>query len=236
MDKLLTLIKERPMFHLGETEIKRSFTKEESFLSEREIQKLESKQLTCYGLEAEVLTYLSKNITKNSKSLETGAGCSTLIFAYCGSHHTTITPSKSEIELIKKYAAKNEINLDKVIFVPQPSDQYLPGMEDSEFDMILLDGKHAFPWPIIDWFYTADKLKMGGLMIIDDAEMKSVSILIDFMKADPGWELVKNFSGKTIMFKKTRELIHDVAWHMQPYTAVGTIKKVTSRIKHFVNR
>jgi hypothetical protein len=61
----------------------------------------------------------------------------------------------------------------------------LPRCQLANLDLILLDGKHAFPWPVVDWFYTADRLKQGGLMIIDDAQMRSVGVLRDFMAADP---------------------------------------------------
>ncbi len=236
MDKLQLIINEHPNFHKGETEIERPFTQEETLLSGKELKKLTEVNLTCYGIEKEVLLFIADNVREGNKTLETGAGCSTLVFAYCKSQHTAVTPSLSEINLIKEYAAANDILFDKVDFVQQSSDYFLPRNEDDGFDLILLDGKHAFPWPVIDWFYTADKLKKDGLMIIDDAEMKSVSILTDFMKADTGWKMVKNFSGKTIVFKKIRESIHDVAWHMQPYTVSDTFQKISNKIRHFVSK
>lgn len=236
MDKLQLIINEHPNFHKGETEIQRPFTQKETLLSGRELKKLTEINLTCYGIEKEVLLFIADNIREGNKTLETGAGCSTLIFAYSKSQHTAVTPSLSEINLIKEYATANDILFDKVNFVQHSSDYFLPRNEDDGFDLILLDGKHAFPWPVIDWFYTADKLKKDGLMIIDDAEMKSVSILTDFMRADTGWKMVKNFSGKTIVFKKIRESIHDVAWHMQPYTVSDTFQKISNKIKHFVNK
>jgi predicted O-methyltransferase YrrM len=237
MDKLQVLINERPMFHKGETEISRPFTSAESLLSDKEIQKIADTKLTCYGIGKEVLEFIGKYVKPYSKTLETGAGCSTLVFAYCGAQHTAVTPSQTEIELIKKYAAEQEIDMSKVNFVPHSSDYFLPRNEEKDYDLILLDGKHAFPWPIVDWFYTADKLRQGGLMLIDDAHMKSVSILVDFMKADSGWEMVQDFGSKTIVFKKLRVLAHDVAWHMQAYTVVNTspLKKISNKLKQMVN-
>jgi predicted O-methyltransferase YrrM len=237
MDKLQALINERPMFHKGETEISRPFTTAESLLSEKEIQKLSENTLTCYGIGKDVLEFIAKQVKPYSKTLETGAGCSTLVFAYCGANHTAVTPSHTEIDLIKKYAAEHDIAMDKVNFAPHSSDYFLPRNEEKGFDIILLDGKHAFPWPIVDWFYTADKLKQGGLMLIDDAEMKSVSVLVDFMQADSGWQMMENFEGKTIVFKKLRALAHDVAWHMQAYTVVSTspLKKISNKLKKMVN-
>ncbi|MEO6230500.1 MAG: class I SAM-dependent methyltransferase [Ferruginibacter sp.] len=238
MDLLQTLLNERPRFHKGETEIQRHFAQSETMLSSKEMKRLEQDELTCYGVEKEVLSFLYRRVEKGSKTLETGAGCSTLIFAHCGANHLAVTPAASEIELIKKYAAEKQVSMDNVRFRPQSSDVFLPAMEEDGFDLILLDGKHAFPWPIIDWFYTADKLKKDGLMLIDDAEMKSVSILVDFMLADSAWEMVQDFSGKTIIFKKLKDSVHDVAWHMQPYTYVktGLMQKISNKIKTAVSK
>ncbi len=55
-------------------------------------------------------------------------------------------------------------------------------------------------------------------MVIDDARMRSVAILAEFMRVDPGWQLIRDFSGKTLAFGKIRDSVHDVAWRMQPFT------------------
>ncbi len=233
MDKLQMVIKSRPMFHRGETEISRSFDASESLLPGKQAERLNTNELTCYGIGEDVLSFIAGSINRDSKTLETGAGCSTLVFACCGADHTAVTPSLSEITLIGGYAEENGILMDRVKFVQQSSDYFLPRNEATGYDLVLLDGKHAFPCPVIDWFYTADKLKEGGIMLIDDAEMKSVSMLTDFMKVDNGWELMNDFSGKTMVFRKTRKSIHDVAWHMQPFTMVynNPWKRMTNKLK-----
>jgi hypothetical protein len=207
-----------------ETEIDRPFEPNESFLSQEVSSSLASADLTCYGIGPDVLTFIAENTNENSRTLETGSGCSTLIFAIQGSNHIAVTPSQVEIALITQYAEQIDISLSKVHFVQESSDRYLPLSKDEGLDLVLLDGKHAFPWPFVDWFFTADKLKKGGLMIIDDVQMRSVSILAEFMSIDPGWQLIHDFSGKTVAFRKTRESIHDVAWHMQPFNSVSYAK------------
>jgi hypothetical protein len=82
---------------------------------------------------------------------------------------------------------------------------------------VLIDGKHAFPWPILDWFYTADKLNEEGILILDDLQMVSVSILRDFLLEDPHWKLIESFGRRTIAARKMAKFVHDVSWHMQPY-------------------
>ena len=55
-------------------------------------------------------------------------------------------------------------------------------------------------------------------MVIDDARMRSVAILAEFMRVDPGWQLILDFSGKTLAFGKIRDSVLDFAWRMQPFT------------------
>jgi hypothetical protein len=228
MDKLQQIIHERPSFHRRETEIDRSFDPSESLLPYDSAAQLATQGLTCYGIESDVLAFIAETVHEGSRTLETGAGCSTLVFAIRACQHITVTPSQSEINLIREYAAQQEIGLDKIRFVPESSGRYLPRCEIEQFDLILLDGKHAFPWPIVDWFYTAGKLREGGVMIIDDVSLRSVAILAEFMKIDPRWELIRDFSGKTLAFRKLGDSTHDVAWHMQPFT-VGQDAGITGR-------
>jgi len=75
------------------------------------------------------------------------------------------------------------------------------------------------------------------LMLLDDVEMRSVAVLAEFMAADPGWQFVRSFSGKTLAFRKVRDKTLDVAWHMQPWTVKpyrskprGIIGRIKSRL------
>lgn len=219
MELIEEILKERPFFHSSETEISRGFNPGESFLPHQEAERCASQDVAsaCYGISRDVAYFISDLIGPSSHTLETGAGISTLIFAIKGATHTVVTPSESEIVAIRGYAKTKNIDLGNIQFVMKPSDQFLPSANIKNLDMVFLDGKHAFPWPVIDWFYSADRLKQGGIMIVDDAHMKSVRILVDFMRVDPGWSLLKSFGNKNFSFRKERDSIHDVAWHMQPY-------------------
>jgi hypothetical protein len=218
MDLLERVISARPKFHGGETEVQRAFDPGESLLPEAQARTLASSELTCYGIGEDVMRFIAENVKEGHRTLETGAGGSTLVFAIRKARHTAVTPSEAEIRLIREYAASNGIDLAHVKFVPEPSERYLPRCDESDLDLVLLDGKHAFPWPMVDWFFTADRLKRDGLMLLDDAQMRSVAVLAEFMSADPGWQFVRAFGGKTLAFKKIREKVLDVAWHMQPWT------------------
>ena len=235
MDLIDIILTERPTFHRGETEIDRISDLSESLLTRREVEKLSSRKLTFYGIDAEVAYFIKDSISPYSQTVETGVGISTLIFAITNTIHTAITPNGDEVQLIRRYADAKKISLEHIQFVIESSDRYLPNSELNNLDMVLIDGKHAFPWPIIDWFYTADRLRQGGIMMIDDAHLNSVKILVDFMSADPRWTVKRVFKNKTFAFRKERESIHAVAWHMQPYnfginSHAGPGKRMLNRI------
>jgi hypothetical protein len=142
------LLADRPSFHRSETEILRSFEASESCLPPDMAKKLASGSNACYAIEPDVLRFLSDSVSANSKTMETGAGMSTLIFALQASTHVAVTPSKAEISSIRDYAAHNNISLDSVRFICKPSEEFLPSCELADLDLVPLDGSTPFrgPW------------------------------------------------------------------------------------------
>lgn len=66
------------------------------------------------------------------------------MFAIQRTQHIAITPSETEICLIREYATNNDIVLEDVKFVPEPSELYLPRLCDEvNLDLILLRRKSA---------------------------------------------------------------------------------------------
>lgn len=215
LEKILV---ESPGFHCGDTETTQGFSEQHTSLRGAIVQNILNRVPACYGIDPAVARFLFESISDKCKTLETGSGISTLAFALRGAKHIAITPSTDEATNIGKYAAANGISLETVEFVIEPSEQYLPRCQAAELDLVLIDGKHAFPWPILDWFFTADKLKQDGLMVLDDLQMSSVSMLGDFLREDPRWEVARKFGRRTlVMRKKVSGSVNDVAWHMQPY-------------------
>jgi hypothetical protein len=211
------ILAEWPAFHCGDTETAQTFAELRSSLQGPIVDNIKKKVPACYGVDPELARFLFDSVSEQSKTLETGSGISTLAFALRQTKHIAITPNADEVESIRTYAADNQISLDRVEFVIEPSERYLPRCKAEDLDLVLIDGKHAFPWPIIDWFFTADKLKQNGIVVLDDLQMSSVSMLGDFLREDPRWQLERSFGRRTLVMKKISQSVHDVAWHMQPY-------------------
>jgi len=243
MDPTQTLeriLSERPKFHRSETEIVRSFVPSESGLYPEDAVLAASGRALCHGITPAFARYLLDKVKPGMKTLETGAGISTLVFAIRNAEHCAVTPSADEVAAIHQYANRLGISLDHVKFLIDQSDRYLPRCELTDLEIVLLDGKHAFPWPIIDWFYTADRLVTGGLMILDDTNLPAVRVVVDFLNVDRRWKFQAKPGGRTAVFRKCTSGIHDVAWHMQPWNLTTTgPRRLHSLAKHalrFVRR
>lgn len=206
---------EQPCLHRGETETTRPIVPEESSLPASEVHRLMARPAVCWGVSREVGLYLFDTVEPEWATLETGAGLTTLVFALRGARHLAVTPNAHEVASIKKYARIKHIAINTVRFVVAASEDYLPRARQAPLDFVLIDGKHAYPWPTLDWFFTAERLRQGGLVMVDDCALPGVAELKDFLDADQGWEAVASFEGKTVVYRKIAASVREVAWHMQ---------------------
>ncbi len=186
----------------------------------------------CWALGEPVLRFIYEHVAPGNHTLEIGSGLSTLVFAARGAVHMCVTPSTSEKERLTAYASQANIPFDKVTYVNEFSELALPNLRvEKPLDVVLIDGKHAFPWPFVDWFYTVNHLRKGGLLLVDDTHLITGKILCDFMKSDPGWEFVTLLDGKTEAFRKLTEDVRNVAWHMQPFVTESLQAEKKARLQ-----
>lgn len=130
---------------------------------------------TSWAVSSDVLRFIHNTLTSDMTTLETGAGHSTVVFAIANTKHTCITPSQTEVNGIEKYCSELGIG-SNVTFLVGSSDLILPCNEQIPpvLDFVFIDGQHRFPCPCIDWYYVEGKLKIGGIVGIDDFKMPSV--------------------------------------------------------------
>lgn len=140
---------------------------------------------SCYEL-------LARECPPGTRTLETGLGVSTALFAGWGCAHTCVVPFPDEVERLQAYCVERGIATDQVQFEVAPSDEALPRLAREELDVVLIDGNHGFPAPVIDWYYGATRLRDGGLVVFDDLQLPHVSqTVIPFLEADSRWSLVQ---------------------------------------------
>ena len=160
----------------------------------------------------DVLRFIRYSLKPSMRTLETGAGQSTVAFAIAGTQHVSITPGRLEAERIRNYCREHGIE-DTITFIHDSSDIALAsgqGIPDV-IDFVFIDGAHRFPFPILDWHFTEQKVPVGGIVAIDDYLTPSVKILHDFLlEEDDDWELIQSFRfisrrhGGTSFFRRKR--------------------------------
>ncbi len=199
--------------------LQRLLTERPKFHAEYNVDGVIAAEAFSFAIGEDMLEWILGHVEPGWRTLETGCGYSTVSFAIAGSEHTTISPYSPEHDSIKKWCAENGIDTSRIQFIAAESEMVMQSLSDSPLDLVLIDGKHAFPVPFIDWFYTADRVKKGGYMIVDDTHLITGTILRDFLHKEIGrWELDYK-TNKTAVFQKTTEesVIKGVWWRQQPF-------------------
>ena len=170
------------------------------------------------GLTLEPVLALSKRLRPGMRTVETGAGGSTVIFAAAGARHTAVTPNSEEIERIVAFCRREGISTEGVEFLVGSSDRALVEW-DTALDLVLIDGAHRVPFPFLDWHYLAPHLRVGGHLFLDDVPIPAVHLLYEFLRGEPDWRLVAIHSDKLAEFEKTARAPEDPVkdWELQSF-------------------
>lgn len=134
------------------------------------------------------LRFLESHVQSDMRTIETGAGVSTILFALKRTRHTCVVPDRRVIARIQCYCASAEVSLETVTFVPSRSEYALPRLPPSPYDFALIDGRHGFPAPFMEWVYIADRLRQGSIILVDDTWIWTCHVLARFLDASPGWQ------------------------------------------------
>jgi hypothetical protein len=149
-------------------------------------------------------------------TLETGAGSSTIVFAAAGAEHEAVTPDAEEEGRIRGACDRLGVDSSSVTFRIGPSHEVLPALPPRDLDLVLVDGAHGFPYPILDWWFLAPRLRVGGLMLLDDAYMPPVRVVVDALRAQPGWEVAAAIGHRTVAVRKVSEELPHWDWSGEP--------------------
>jgi len=174
-----------------------------------------------WSIGEDVLRWLGATLRPGWTTLETGAGYSTVVFAAAGCRHTAISPADLEHESVRRWCGQHDVAVDQVRFIAAPSQDVIHGLEPEPLDVVLIDGDHAFPAPFIDWYYTAERLRCGGALLVDDTQLVTGAVLRSFLLREDGrWRLERDL-GKTAIFRRITEepLVRGLWWGQQPWSA-----------------
>jgi len=157
-----------------------------------------------WGLAWEALAWLEENVQSGMSTLETGAGASTMVFAASGARHHVVTPDAEEERRIRAACEERGIDVSRVTFHIGRSHEVLPVLDVPALDLVLVDGAHGFPYPILDWWHLAPRLKTGGDMLLDDAYLPGIAAIVDYVLGSGAWEVEAPISFRTARIRKVR--------------------------------
>jgi hypothetical protein len=137
--------------------------------------------------DADCYDFLGSICSPGTRTLETGLGISTALFLALEASHTCVTPFHSEADRFMAYCRDRRISTQNFTLLVGESQRILPTLT-GELDVVLIDGGHAFPLPMIDWYYGAGRLQRSGVVVIDDIHLPGVKVLTRYLDADPRWQ------------------------------------------------
>ena len=176
------------------------------------------------GLNGDILTTLASYLLDEFgegkfRSLETGAGLSTLVFA--GSRplrHIAVNPDAGLKERIVTEAGRRDIDLGSTRYITEFSEDVLPDLAKTDkIDIALIDGGHGWPSVFVDFCYANMMLRQHGIMIVDDILLYPCTQLFLLLKHQPGWKLEKLVYAKTAFFRKEYDQVRLPDFGGQPF-------------------
>jgi len=139
--------------------------------------------------------------------LETGAGLSTLAFLATDPAEviSVVGPDPELADRIRAAATELDLPTGALRLETSRSELALPRLvldREPFVDAALIDGGHGWPTVFVDFCYASYALRQGGLLALDDRQLHSVRELIEFLRRQPGWELLAE-PGRMAIFRKT---------------------------------
>jgi len=124
---------------------------------------------------------------KSVRSVETGCGASTIVFAHYATHHTSYcyddrSESDSSVAFAQNFPGFRD---DRVRWVFGPTQTTLPREPlEHDVDVVLIDGPHGYPFPELEYFAFYKWLRPRGILIVDDVHIPTINNLYRFLLQD----------------------------------------------------
>jgi hypothetical protein len=164
------------------------------------------------------LRAIQQSVHDGNRTLETGCGASTVIFAAQGTHHTVISPDAEEHKRVRDYLKEISVDDSRLVSIVGGSDLVLPDLcTERILDVAYIDGAHSFPYPAIDWHYMTRALKIGGRLIMDDIPIPSTAYVFRFMLSDPDWRLDEILDDRAASFTLIHQPPAGEDYTLQPF-------------------
>jgi len=193
----------------------------------------------------ETLEAVRHAVRPGDRTLETGAGATTVVFAACGAYHTAISPDPAEHRLIREYCRRIGVDDSRLEFVEGLSQDVLPSLLSRErvLDAACVDGAHCFPYAQIDWYYITRAMKVGGRLVMDDITIPSIAPVFRHMTLEPNWQLDATLDDRAAQFTLLAEPPSRDTWmleglnkHHPDYGFLGWRKRIRLTAEYRIRR
>jgi Methyltransferase domain len=138
-----------------------------------------------------------------------------MVFAAAGTEHVAVTPDADEEVRVRRSCEELGVSSERVTFRVGFSHEVLPALPEGPLDLVLLDGAHGFPYPILDWWHVAPRLVIGGRVLLDDAYMPPVAAVVDHAGNSKAWEVERSIGYRTVVLRKVRDELPSFDWEGQ---------------------
>jgi hypothetical protein len=144
-------------------------------------------------------------------SIETGCGASTILLSRLSTQHTTFcfddrNNDNSSVAFVTQCPL---FDSSCAAFVFGPTQKTLPAFNfQTQLDLALIDGPHAFPFAELEYYYIYPRLKPGALLIVDDVHIPTLFNFYRFLREEPMFRFVRK-SGNLAIFRRTDQPTFD---------------------------
>ena len=117
---------------------------------------------------------------------ESGCGLSTVLLSTVAERHTCFTiAAGNSLERVQNVP---HLRQDRVNFVVGPSQVTIPRHSFSRpLDLVLIDGPHGFPFAHVEYYFFYQRIRKGGILVVDDIHIPTVRQLYDVLRDEKMW-------------------------------------------------
>jgi hypothetical protein len=169
--------------------------------------------------------------------VETGAGNSTIFFLlHSPARLISVDPGKDIYQRIHAFCETSGIDTSPLEIYAEESEWVLPAIASANkqsVDFALIDGDHGWPTAMVDFCYMLAMLKPGGMLMVDDIDIYSLTELSRLLGMQPGFSLVSDL-GKARIFRKEFDGTKMPSHREQPYLRKWRPQRIKKWIREFM--
>jgi predicted O-methyltransferase YrrM len=151
--------------------------------------------------EGDFLYQLISSDDSITKTLEVGCAFGLSSLHICealrnrsGASHVIIDPKQIDVWHGVGITHLERAGIGFFDFICEPSELALPDLlrsRSESFDLIFIDGWHTFDQTMLDMFYANRLVRLGGYIVIDDCNWKSVAAAVSYYSNYPAYERLR---------------------------------------------